>query len=366
MAPKQPDWKPSFKRTDKIPFGSYIMFDILKDVFPGNKIEENDKSLFLKFNDNKINNSSLIIITDNFNPGHASLSALLEFVEKGNKAFIVAESFEKEFRDTLHFNSTMFFNDRIMGDSIPYNFNNPFLKSSSPYWIKSAWTFYYFNSVDTAKSKKIAFADKNKLNFFRLPYGKGEFLLHNQPYAFTNYNLLFKNNAEYVFKTFSYLKNKNIIWDENYKPGRNTSTPLIYILEQNSLKYAWYLLLFFAFIFMIFGAKRKQRIIPVIAPPENSSLEFAKTLGNLYLSNKNHKDIARKKYNYWLDFLREKYFIHIENPEDADIIRISEKTGVNVESIIKTKKYIDKASNISQEHLMRFNQLIEDFHKFRK
>jgi hypothetical protein len=162
---------------------------------------------------------------------------------------------------------------------------------------------FYFDKVDTFFSQSIATIDKDKINFFRLPFGNGEFFIHNQPYAFTNYNLLFENNVDYVFKTFSYLKNDLIIWDENNKPGRNTATPLIYILEQDSLRAGYYLILAMAIIFMFFGAKRKQRIIPVVAPPENSSLEFAKTLGNLYLSSRNHKDMAKKKFNYWLLYL---------------------------------------------------------------
>ena len=366
LAPKQPDWKPSFKKKDKIPFGAWITFDLLQDAFPASKIEENYQSIYIKFFGKEFTNTTFIIITDQFNPERVTIESLLWFVAQGNKAFIAADAFGKEFSDTLNFNSSIFFSEKLVGDSLPYNFKNPNLDPKITYWIKSGWMNYYFDSVDTLDTKSIATINDDKLNFIRIPFGKGEFYIHNQPYAFTNHNLLFKNNTEYFFKSFSYLKNKTIIWDENYKPGRNTATPLIYILEQESLKAAWYLILALAIIFMFFGAKRKQRIIPVIAPPQNSSLEFAKTLGNLYLSNKNHKDIAKKKYNYWLDFLRENYFIRIENPDELDIEKISEKTGVNVERIIKAKKTIDQSKQISQEQLMGFNQLIEIFYRTRK
>jgi hypothetical protein len=366
FAPKPIDWKPSFKKQDKIPYGAYITFDLLQDAFPKSKIEENYKSLYLKLNAKEFQNTTYISITDQFTPGHASLLALFSFVEKGNKAFIAAEAFENEFCDSLKLKINLFFKNELVGDSSPYYFANPYLKSDSAYWIKSPWMSSYFESIDTINSRAIATIDKDKLDFIKIPYGKGEFFIHNQPYAFTNYNLLFKNNAEYAFKTFSYLKNDIIIWDENYKPGRESSSPLAYILDQDSLKAAWYMILTLGLLFMIFGAKRTQRIIPVVTPPENSSLEFAKTLGNLYLSNRNHKDIAKKKYNYWLDFLRENYFIHIENPDELDVVKISEKTGVNVEKIMKIKKYIDNSGNIGADLLMKFNQLIEEFYRERK
>jgi hypothetical protein len=364
-APKEPDWKPSFKKYDKIPFGSYIVHELLDDAFPGSIIEDNRKSIYLGFYGIDFQNTSLIIITDNFEPGHASLSALFSFVEQGNKAFISAEVFEEEFCDSLKFKFRVYFSDKLIDDSIPYYFLNPYLKADSAYRIKSGPLNFYFNSLDTLRSSSIATLMEDKINFFRIPYGNGEFFIHNQPYTFTNYNYLLNNNAGYAFKVFSYLKNDRIIWDENYKPGQTTSSPLVYILEQESLKAAWYLLLGLGFIFMVFGAKRQQRMIPVISPPENSSLEFAKTLGNLYLSGKNHKDIAMKKYNYWLDFLRENYFIQIDNPDNPDIDRISEKTGVNVERIIRKKKVIDKSSYITQEQLLDFNQNIEEFHRKR-
>jgi hypothetical protein len=366
MAPKQVSWIPSFKNNDKIPFGSKIIFELLPDIFPGSKIEENRKSIYLKFPNQEIENTTYIVITDRFSPGHASLDALFSFVSKGNKALISAEDFEKEFRDSLKIDSKIFYSDNFMGDSVANNFENPHLKSSSAYWIKTPWTSSYFSSIDTIHAKCIASLENDKLNFIRIPYGNGEFFIHNQPYAFTNYNVLFKKNAEYLFKSFSYLKNDKIVWDENYKPGRENAGPLSYILEQQSLKAAWYLILTLGLIFMIFGAKRTQRIIPVVEPPQNSSLEFAKTLANLYQSNRNHKDMAKKKYNYWLDFLRENYFIQIENPDELNAAKISEKTGFDVDKIIKVKKYIDNSVNIGPDLLMKFNSLIEEFYRSRK
>ena len=366
MAPKPPNWMPSFKMQDKIPFGAFITFDLLKDAFPGSKIEENYKTIYMKFNEKEFQNTSLIILTDQFKPGHASIDVLLTFVANGNKAFIAAESFEQEFRDSLKIETDMHFKEEFIGDSIPYNFSNPYLKSDSVYWIKSPWISSYFSKLDTANTSGIATIEQEKLNFVRIPYGRGEIFIHNQPYAFTNYNILFKKNAEYLFKTFSYLKNDLIIWDEHYKPGKVDSSPFYYILEQDSLRAAWYLILVLSFMYMIFSAKREQRVIPIVSPPQNSSLEFAKTLGNLYLSGRNHKDIAQKKYNYWLDFLRENYFIQIDNPDEPDIVKISEKTGVDVEKIVRVKKYIDKYPTIGTDLLMKLNDLIEEFYRKRE
>lgn len=266
MAPKKPDWTPSFKRYDKIPFGAYVMYDLLSDAFPESKIEKNDSSLYMKFRDRNSSNTSYIIITQVFDPQKVSLESLLSFVEKGNKVFIAAEMFGNKFSDTLNFSSTMLFNESLSADSIAYQFCNPNLKADTTYFFKAFWVNYYFDDLDTANCKSIGMIDKNRVNFFRMKFGQGEFFIHNQPFAFTNYNILKRNNADYIFTALSYLKNEFIIWDDNYKPGQESSTPLRYILSQKALRAAWYTILGFAFVFLFFSSKRVQRIIPIVLP----------------------------------------------------------------------------------------------------
>jgi hypothetical protein len=122
--------------------------------------------------------------------------------------------------------------------------------------------------------------------------------LHTVPVAFTNYFLLKDNNAEYISKVFSYLPAKpsalfgmNIIsWVE---AGR--VHPLRVILTKPALKWAWYTALIGMIIFVIFHAKRRQRIIPVITPPANDSKEFVETVSRVYLNQKHHKNMRRKR-----------------------------------------------------------------------
>ncbi|MFN8256911.1 MAG: hypothetical protein U0W24_14545 [Bacteroidales bacterium] len=369
MAPKKPDWTPSFKRFDKIPFGCYITFDLLKDIFPQSRIEKNDSSLYLKFRHKDSSGMSYLIITQQFDPQKVSLESLLEFVNKGNKVFVAAEIFGQKFMDTLGFRNIPLIKYSIQTDSVEHRFCNPYLNPGKTFYLKSGWVNYYFDKLDTMNCKSITTLDSGYVNYFRMKYGKGEFFIHNHPFAFTNYNILKNSNSDYVFAALSYLKNTTVVWDDNYKPGQESSTPLRYILSQKALRAAWYTILALALVFLLFSSKRLQRPIPVMVPPENSSLEFAKTLGNLYMSSKNHKDIAKKKYNYWLDFLREEYFLSFENPDNPEPEKIAEKTGVSKEiilKILKQKNYIDEYLDITPETLLTFNEAIENFHTFRK
>jgi len=39
FTPEPTDWNPSYSKNDKIPFGSYILFDLMEDIFLDRKIE---------------------------------------------------------------------------------------------------------------------------------------------------------------------------------------------------------------------------------------------------------------------------------------------------------------------------------------
>ncbi len=365
MQPKPVDWSVSFSKNQKIPYGSYIIYDLLEDIFKDSQIEVNTRSPFITLTENDYKNTSYIIINQEFKPANVNLESLLDFASKGNKVFVSALQFSEAFKDSLNFNTKNYYSAIFKNDSLNYNFFNQSLKTDSGYFLKSLRINYYINSVDTNKATKIAYVDDKKTNFFRQKYGKGEFFIHTQPFAFTNYNLLQDSILDYSLKTFAFVNNDKIIWDEYSKPGKYNGSPMSYIISQDALRKSWHIILALIAVFLILGSKRKQKIIPVIMKPANSSLEFTKTLANLYLNGKNHKDIAQKKYYYWLNYLRRKYLLQIDNNQKLDIALISEKTGVDqllIKKIEGKKQYINMQERITPATLLAFNEDIDEFY----
>ena len=367
FAPKEADWSYSFSKDDKIPFGNYIFYDLLQDIFPDSKILNNKKSLYNNKNYNTLSNYSYIISTEDFKIDKTNKEILLKMAAKGNNIFISAMSFEKSLCDTLKFNTKSEYNNTFKEDSIFLFFTDKKLNSQNNYKVEKSIVNYYFSELDSSKTKILGTFDTENANFIKIPFGKGNFYLHSQPLAFTNYNILTANNVEYVFKALSYLNSDYIIWDEFYKPNNSVSnSPLAYILKQDALRNAYYLILILVVLFFFFNGKRKQRPIPIIEPLTNSSLEFAETLGNLYLNKKNHKDILLKRYLYWTDFLREKYFIPITKIKKENINLIAEKTGIDVsfiKKIINLYEIAKQQQYISSNQLLSFNKVIEQFYK---
>ena len=357
------DWSPNFKRQEKIPYGTYIIYDLLPDIF-SSEISKNSISLYQLLHNKELSNTNLILINKTIAPDKLDTEQLLAYVEAGNNVFMAANSFGKILSDTLNIDIDMRW--ELQKDTIGVNFVNPILKEDTAYFYLRSRDIYYFTSFDTVNTTILGNSQNNEIHFIKIRFGNGNFFINIQPYAFTNYYLLKDNCADYAFKALSYLPDNKVIWDEFYKPKNVVETPLRYILSDPPLKTAYLLLISLMAIYVVFEMKRQQRIIPIIKPMTNTSLEFIETIGKLYFHTSNHKDIALKKFNYFHELVQTKYFINIKLPiVNEQVERIAEKTGANketVETIFKLFDTINKNKKISDKELLTFNQSIETFY----
>ncbi len=363
--PRPIDWRESYSGMHKRPYGSYILKNELKNAFPEKKISENKQSYYQFFKNSR--KTSILFITNYFYPSKLDFEHLLNHVEKGNSIFISASDFDKKFSDTLGFEVDASISWYDLNDTIRFQLFNPIFEKKD-FLYKRAFQSNFFNKLDTLRSTALG---KNSygINFIKIKHGKGEFFIHLSPLSFTNYNFLVEKNFDYAFNALSYLSYNEIVWDEYYKPENsiyNKRTPIYFILETESLRWAWYILIVGLILYILFMGKRMQRIIPVIKPPKNSSLEFIETIGKLYYHKAMHKDLAEKKFKYFLDFLRTRYFI--QNPDFSikQINYIAQKTGVKqktVERIFNQYRHIASKISISEQELFDLNKAIEEFYK---
>lgn len=168
--------------------------------------------------------------------------------------------------------------------------------------------------------------------------GEGKLYLIANPLIFTNYGMLDHDNAGYIFSLLSYIDDLPVTRTESYVQSRHSQeadTPLRYFLSEKALRWSLYLLLAGILLFMIFTAKRKQRIIPVIEPPVNKTVEFTELIGTLYFQRKDYTDLTLKKYIYFAEQLKRNTYIDIEAEEiTSDLcIRLSNKTGIDAEKL---------------------------------
>jgi len=358
--PKPIDWSPTYGINDKIPLGMYVFNQESQNIFKNQKINPIIETPYEYFEplydyDTLVNTytkkGTILSISENYLIDEESTQEILYFVEHGNKAFISSKNFPQKLMDSLKFTYSAKY---IANDSIDSWTANPKL-GSKKYNISIGAGNTYFDKIDTLSTTVLGYqGNKDKLvNFIKVPYGSGEFYLHTQPVAFTNYHLLKENHAEYASNVLSYIDNGEIFWFLKNQSGIVvSSSPLRYILSQPALKWAMYIALIGILIFMIFTAKRKQRIIQIIKPLSNTTVDFTKTIGNLYFQEGNHNNIIQKKIIYFLEKIRQEYLLDTMILDDVFIKKLHHKTGRKIEDI-------ERVVYLINQHRKNYHQAIE-------
>ena len=191
-------------------------------------------------------------------------------------------------------------------------------------------------------------------------------------YCFGNYFILYGNNREYVAKALSYISPAitTLHWDEYYKSGREgASTPLRFFLSNNFLKWALWLTVAALLIYVFFEIKRRQRIIPVIEPLRNTTLDFVETVSSVYYSQHDNNSIAKKKTQFWFDHIRQRYYLSTNNTDDSFIQQLQRKSGVPAELIKIIINNIQRAEiqpKVTDDLLLALSSSIDEFYKLSK
>lgn len=432
---KEIDWSPTFINTKTEPYGTYIAFNLIKDIFNrpisvtrkpiynnlkpimskyfyyedginanyekdsydgNNSYYEDDtsdqdetetdtisisddvptytpapdsdnvyiaeKSIYdgIELNDT----TAYIFINRSFRLDNLDLEYLLDFVGIGNNVFISAETFDQKLLDSLD------------------------IKNNHKYWLSSD-TIYYLNnmpgkaypirsigsqsqlSIDSCKFpvSVLSYNEKGQPVFLNIKYGKGKFYLHAVPNAFSNINQLDINKYDYAYRCLSYLPRGNkVLWDEYQKQGLIGEYSIFRVLLDNdALRASLYLTLIGIFLFMIFKAKRIQRVIPILKPPVNSSVEFLETISNLYYRKKDFKTIIEKRQAYFLNYIRKNYYLPTEIINDEFFEILSAKSGmetIKLKAIFNLYNLISATNKgIPNVSFIKYNSLLEEFYR---
>ena len=364
IEPEEIDWTKSFAKKDKIPYGGFIIYDISDELFRTRDVVLKELPIYNILKDNYYFNTNYVFINSYFSPDRLDTEYLLRFVADGNNVFISAFGIYGNLADSLKIQT---FDEFFSEDSININFSLPEMKSDNGYTYFKGNFDNYFSEFDTAFVQVLGENGNGNVNFLRIKYGEGNFLLNTVPLAFTNYDLLNSDNNEYVYKALSHLPVQQTFWDDYYKDGNKyQASTLQYIMSQQSLKWAYYIILVSVVFFIFFYGRRKQRIIPVIAPLTNTTVEFVETVGNLYYQQKDFKNIAEKKISYFLDYLRSKYLIKTGSFDEETIQKIADKSSLSsgkIKSILREIGKINRSQKITEEDLTNINYQIEKFYE---
>ncbi len=369
--PKPIDWTPTYDVNDKKPLGLYVFDKEINTVLKNQKLEKINVSPYEYFyykydEDTLINNykikGTFLSISEYSDIDDQSIAELCNFVSHGNSAFISSKVIPNSLLDSLKLkmNSEVKIKDTVLNWVANKNLGN------KKYKFSTNVNDNYFSKIDTLNSAVLGYqqGDSTRINFIKVPWINGNFYLHSQPAAFTNYYLLKENHSDYAQKVLSYIPKGDVFWHIKNQTGEKISnSPLRFIFANTALKWAWYIGIIGILIFMIFNAKRKQRIVPIIEPLRNSTIDFTKTIGNLYYQEGNHDDIINKKIIYFLEKIRNEYLLDTTILKEDFIKKLHQKSGkslVDIQKVVFLINAYRKSPHTSiEDDLVQINKAIE-------
>ncbi len=364
IAPKDVDWRQTFSARDKIPFGTWVLHDGLKTLYPETEVKDITTSFYEYEDQTEDINNSIVIITNFFSPDSLDLDFLFQKARAGADVLIAANYFPENISDSLRIKTRQKFD--VLPDSITNlkvwngkEWGEDFQFNKS---IQSTW----FELADSSLAVPLGLGN-DSINFVKIPYGDGNFLLHSAPLAFTNYHLLYSDHhyQEQLLSWFS-VPTGTLEWDEYYKPFRvDSRSPLKMILTDRSLRAAYWTLLIGLIIYVITNVLRRQRIIPMLKSKNNMSLDFVQTIGLLYYNRKDHKDLVLKIFTGFSEYINSKYFLRFEYSE-AFYQKLALKSGVSekiTRMIFSRYKILSEKKQVFEDELLQFNDLVEQFYR---
>lgn len=409
------DWTQYIQQKNKTPYGTTVFKSMIEKSY-GNRINYITKPIRNQLPKNTEIPHQYIYIGEHFYIHPLDIKALLYFVEQGNNVFISAHAFQHFLFDSIHYRywrnkgePKSFFYGNVESESpfisslqdtrlvqnvtvlnqyqIQYtvdsnrvdkrNINIP-SSTGNTFLPKSMVLYFWTDSIKKIPGVIIqdyALYSSSSNGTIRVPIGvkinlgKGSLHLHTQPDNFSNYFI--QDTEGFLFlNTFFHSFKRNELWWDNY----STSTPpfypkektehetiLEYILNNVSLRNAWYLLLISGILYIVFYGKRRQRSMMVIEPKRNATMDYILTTGRMFFSSGNKEQLVQLTYKQMNMTLFNTYGFTIKDSYLDQLPVLAVKTRVSEEEwkyfIHTGRKYSTPGYDISESDFKKFNQI---------
>lgn len=347
-------WQVTFKTFDKSPFGTYLLHERAADVTKQFSTSHQTLSQ-LALGEN------VLLLADNPEIGLADLTKMYEMLDAGQHVLIGANRLGKSFSDSLGVKISFQFN--LYGQGMLEAETEQVTMGERTYDYPIQMLSSYFELQNPENWTVLASTLRGPMAIKR-PVRNGYLILVTNPLIFTNFGMLYNQNHGLAARLISEINDRPVHYTMFYQFGRKeASTPLRYFLSQPALRWSIYTCMFAVLVLLGVDSWRKQRAIPVILPPENTSVLYAQTLGGLFHQEGNHYKTAMKIIHHFFGQIRERYWLE---PEFTDKFyqQLAGKSGMELEHVKETFRWIElarKSPLLSESQLVQLSQKIDAF-----
>ena len=382
--PRDFNWTPTFDHDDRQPFGCFVFDSIVSQTMPqGYQVSEH--TLYRRALDSTPR--GILVVTKDLTLTKTDVKSLFKLAHDGSHIMLVCGSLDPDTRDTLGIGVwTGFF-------SSMKNYTKKQHERDTLRWVSrrqgykprdyhvlppllSSHILLQKDAHDRLNNRRIIDQQTwydDSPGSVTIQEGRGLITVCSTPLLLTNYGMLDQDNAGYIFRMLSLMKDLPVVRTQAYAPhsDANEQTPLRYFLSQPPLRWALYLTVGGCLLFLVFTARRRQRVIPIENEPENHSMEFIQLVGSLYAHSRQRRSLVLRKYTYFAEELRRNIHIDITDADDdaEEQQTIARMTGIDESDIARLisdmrRLQADDEKEIStrqmKQYIDRMNQILQN------
>jgi len=361
------NWQTRYVFQSKEPNGLWVMMEMLKDRYGDENVVVDPSFNALNY-ESESSKTLYLAISDQLHYSTHQAQMLEEFIRYyDGSVMIVANSIYFESASVLATtDSTTIVKEisiDLSNDESPLiykNYQGSFKVSNEIAYLTPSIS--YQENDDIIGKTDLIRVNENDVIANRVDFKYGNMVFHSLPELFTNKASLQPFFIEHLDKIMNSTNVEKIVFTLPAGQDFAKRSPISVLLENRSLKAAYYMTLFAVLCLLYFGTKRKQPKVKLITPKINTSLESAQLQARMHeVFGSNEKFIDIMEDNFY-DRLFSLFGISENDPKFDQ--KMSKKSGVDDKMLKEiTGLFKSLKANCSDRQLVRLRNLITKFTK---
>ena len=361
--------------------GLFVFYKMLKKLYGENNSDFiiSDNFDFLENRENTL----LVSANKNILLDSISLLDIEAFLENGNEVLFISKYLNFKDNPWSNLLETSSYHDTLFhlewNDTLAYTYK-PLVLNDFDLIGNYDWLSYFESSKEITNTQSsldqiathedILHLQDSLCIFRKVSTGSSAMYFHTVPELFMNSAAVGEFYLMNFNKTFDNFKNEKVVFHKfkknNIRDGARKESYIQYILSEPSLKFAYYLTILMALIYVFFSSKRKQKEIPIIKKSKNTSLEYINTMSAIFMAQDQNEKLVKHMEKNFFHKMKTLYFIDRDDTNFAQ--KLSKKSKVPIALINKILKQFSGVGSydFNDDQLIRLHNDVNSFYQNRK
>ncbi len=398
-------WRETYEHDEDIPYGLDLLPGVLQTRFAGSEYQEVDVDWLLDEAHHTDGNQLLYLAIA---PGLAytkdEARELLDIAQQGGHVLLAAHELANAVLDTFgldsclhHAELTAYFStseavklQSARGDTMTFPLRTEYSES----WLAGRYPrrteACLPTAVDLLATTVDGYASDSTYTpwMIRFKHGRGTIDLLTMPIVLTNIYVVDRQGQRIIEEVLSFYPQSpsKVVYDrERYstaeavelanRPPRPDpqhgprsgpdDTLLAYVLTRPALATAWYTSLLGMLLFLIVGAKRRQRVVPLVQPRRNTTHDHLQNISLLYLSRPDNLLMVRKQLALFEAYCQRRFGLKPlrDEADRAKFLRLQGVKAADLDTALRYRNSSKRQEYVTDGGLVRLIRTLQNIYR---